>query len=215
MYRKFGKRLLDLCISIPALILLLPLFVVVALIVKIMLASPVLFRHQRPGLNEKLFYVLKFRTMTNAVGVDGNLLPDSKRLTNTGKFIRKLSLDELPQLWNVVAGKMSLVGPRPLFTAYLPYYSERERKRHLVRPGITGLAQVSGRNNLKWDDRLELDVQYVENLSFSMDMMILLKTFLQVLISRNVVVVPGTIVEPLNVVRQRQRPAKSNNSKKT
>ena len=205
MYRKFGKRLLDLCISIPALILMSPLFIVVALIVKIMLASPVLFHHQRPGLNEKLFFLLKFRTMTNASDADGNLLPDSKRLTRTGKFIRKLSMDELPQLWNVVVGKMSLVGPRPLFIAYLPYYSERERKRHLVRPGITGLAQVSGRNNLEWNDRLELDVQYVENLSFSMDMIILLKTFLQALTSRNVVVTPGTIVEPLNVVRQRQK----------
>jgi lipopolysaccharide/colanic/teichoic acid biosynthesis glycosyltransferase len=204
MYRKFGKRLFDLLLVVPMLILLSPLLVLVALTVRVFMGTPVLFRHERPGLQGRTFTVLKYRTMSEAVDEKGNLLPDRDRLTPIGKLIRKLSLDELPQLWNVVRGDMSLVGPRPLFTAYLPYYSQREQKRHLVRPGITGLAQVSGRNKVDWDSRLELDVQYIENLSFKLDMSTLFKTFFQLIRSKDVLVTPGTAVEPLNVVRERQ-----------
>jgi sugar transferase EpsL len=204
MYRKFGKRVFDLLVAIPVLILLLPLLAMVALTVRIFMGPSVLFRHERPGLHGQLFILLKYRTMSLATDEKGNLLPDRERLTPVGKLIRKLSLDELPQLWNVVRGDMSLVGPRPLFTAYLPYYSQREQKRHLVRPGITGLAQVSGRNKVDWDRRLELDVQYIENLSFRLDMSILFRTFCQFVRSKDVLVTPGTAVEPLNVVRGRQ-----------
>ena len=205
MYRKFGKRLLDLIITVPAVIILLPVIGAVALYVRLKMGSPIVFRHERPGLNENLFHAYKFRTMTDACDPDGNLLPDKDRLTKAGKFIRKLSLDELPQLWNVLKGDMSLVGPRPLFTDYLPYYTERERTRHSVRPGITGLAQVSGRNKVDWNDRLALDVQYVENLSFAMDISILIRTFFQALRSKDVLVTPGTAVQPLHIVRKQQQ----------
>ena len=209
MYRKSGKRLLDLIITIPALIILSPVIAAVALYIRLKMGAPVIFRHQRPGLNEKLFYAYKFRTMTDAHDADGNLLPDKDRLTKTGKFIRKLSLDELPQLWNVLKGNMSLVGPRPLFTDYLPYYTEKERTRHSVRPGITGLAQTSGRNKVDWNDRLALDVEYVENLSFALDISILIKTFFQAVRSKDVLVTPGTAVQPLHIVRQQRQRAPS------
>ncbi|MBN1795540.1 MAG: sugar transferase [Sedimentisphaerales bacterium] len=210
IYRKFGKRLLDIVIALPALIILLPVIAVTAVIVRIKMGSPVVFRHLRPGKDEKLFYVYKFRTMTDAKDAEGRLLPDKERLTATGKAIRRLSLDELPQLWNVLKGNMSLVGPRPLFTDYLPYYTQREKKRHGVRPGITGLAQTSGRNKVNWDERLELDVQYVENLSFLLDMKILTKTFWQTIRSEGVLVTPGTAVDPLHIVRQNQNISSDN-----
>jgi len=207
MYRKFGKRLLDLVITIPALIIFSPVIGAVALYIRLKMGTPVIFRHQRPGLNENLFYAYKFRTMTDARDPDGNLLPDKDRLTRTGKFIRKLSLDELPQLWNVLKSDMSLVGPRPLFTDYLPYYTEKERTRHSVRPGITGLAQISGRNKVDWNYRLALDVQYVENLSFALDLSILVRTFFQAVRSKDVLVTPGTAVQPLHIVRKQQQAA--------
>ncbi len=204
MYRTLLKRVLDLALVIPALILLAPLFVALALLVRLKLGSPVLFRQQRPGLHGKPFQLLKFRSMTDARDAQGILLPDIDRLCLVGRFLRKTSLDELPQLWNVLKGEMSLVGPRPLLMEYLPCYTEREQRRHLVRPGITGLAQINGRNLLQWDSRLELDVQYFEQLSLKLDISIIFKTIWKVLKRSDVTEVPGTVRELLTVHRQRR-----------
>lgn len=176
VYRKFFKRLLDIMLSGIALLLLSPLILVLILIVRCKLGSPVFFKQERPGLHEKTFTLKKFRTMTDKKDETGQLLPDSMRLTKFGKFLRSSSLDELPELWNIFVGDMSLIGPRPLLVSYLPYYSERERLRHTVRPGLTGLAQVSGRNFLQWDKRLEKDVEYVEHITFLGDLKILAMT---------------------------------------
>jgi lipopolysaccharide/colanic/teichoic acid biosynthesis glycosyltransferase len=163
----------------------------------------------RPGLQEKPFVIFKFRTMTNARDMDGKLLPDDQRLTSLGSFLRKTSIDELPELINVLKGDMSIVGPRPLFMEYLSYYTNREHLRHSVRPGITGLSQVNGRNYLPWDERLEMDVRYVEKMSFLLDIKIIFKTFFQVLKAKNVAVLPGSIGVPLSVYRQRLKEKKS------
>jgi len=179
-----GKRLLDVCAASFGLILLAPVFVLVALAVRLTSGRPVIFRQRRPGFAERPFEIFKFRTLTEARDERGELLPDSQRLTRLGRFLRRSSLDELPELWNVLRGDMSLVGPRPLLMQYLPYFTARERLRFSVRPGITGLAQVSGRNLLGWDERLEMDVQYVEGLSFSADMRILWRTAAAVLAGR-------------------------------
>ena len=176
VYRKFFKRLLDIMLSGIALLLLSPLILVLILVVRCKLGSPVFFKQERPGLNEKIFTLKKFRTMTDKKDETGQLLPDSMRLTKFGKFLRSSSLDELPELWNIFVGDMSLIGPRPLLVSYLPYYSDRERLRHTVRPGLTGLAQVSGRNFLQWDKRLEKDVEYVEHITFLGDLKILAMT---------------------------------------
>ena len=176
VYRNFFKRLLDIIISGMALILLSPLILLLILLVRCKLGSPVFFKQERPGLNEKIFTLKKFRTMTDKRDEMGQLLPDSLRLTKFGKFLRSSSLDELPELWNIFVGDMSLIGPRPLLVSYLPYYTERERLRHSVRPGLTGLAQVSGRNFLQWDKRLEKDVEYVEHITFLKDLRILALT---------------------------------------
>jgi lipopolysaccharide/colanic/teichoic acid biosynthesis glycosyltransferase len=177
LYRKYIKRLLDILFSLLLLIGLSPLYLLIAVLVRVKLGSPVFFGQRRPGLHEKVFTLHKFRSMTNETDEAGNLLPDIKRLTRFGLFLRKTSLDELPEIFNVLKGEMSFIGPRPLLTEYLPYYTEREKLRHTVRPGITGLAQVSGRNLLSWDARLEKDAEYVESLSFPLDLMILFKTF--------------------------------------
>jgi sugar transferase EpsL len=174
------KRLFDFFTALFLIILFIPIILCVALLVKIYLGSPILFKQLRPGLNAKPFYIYKFRTMTNEKDEQGNLLPEEKRVTRFGNLLRKYSLDELPQLFNVIKGDLSLVGPRPLFTKYLPYYTDREMKRHSVKPGITGLSQISGRNLLGWDERLELDVKYVEERSFWLDMKILLITVIKV-----------------------------------
>jgi len=183
-----GKRLLDLTCSIVALLIFAPLILVVALLVALRMGRPVLFRQVRPGYKEKPFAILKFRTMKNAVDAKGNPLPDRDRLTPLGRFLRGTSLDELPGLLNVVKGDMSLVGPRPLLVEYGPYYSDRERTRFTVRPGVTGWAQVNGRNDLPWDQRLEHDAWYVENCSFALDLKILLLTVVKVLKRSNVIV---------------------------
>lgn len=175
------KRLFDLSASAVGLTVLSPVLAAVALAVRVKLGRPVFFRQVRPGFEGQPFTMLKFRTMVDARGSDGELLPDAERFTPFGRALRHSSLDELPQLWNVVRGDMSLVGPRPLFMHYLPYYSEREHKRHNVRPGITGLSQVSGRNMLTWEERLEMDVKYAENVSFVLDVEILVKTVLKVI----------------------------------
>ena len=177
MYGRWIKRLLDIVLALCILVALSPLYLVVALVVYFRLGSPVLFRQERPGLHEKVFAMYKFRSMTDARDEQGNLLPDIVRLTPLGKFLRKTSLDELPELFNVLRGDMSFIGPRPLLKEYLPYYTEEERLRHSVRPGITGLAQVNGRNLLNWDKRLALDVEYAKNLSFAMDVSVFFKTF--------------------------------------
>ena len=175
-YRKFGKRALDIFLSGCAILVLSPVLLIVAILVRTKLGSPVLFHQERPGRNEKIFTLCKFRTMTDERDGEGNLLPDSERLTSFGKFLRASSLDELPEFFNILKGDMSFIGPRPLLVSYLPYYTKEEALRHTVRPGLTGLAQVCGRNFLDWDRRLEKDVEYVKGLSFSMDCRVLALT---------------------------------------
>ena len=176
------KRLLDIIIASIALILLSPLYAFVAYKVKKNLGSPVLFRQVRPGLHGKPFEMIKFRTMKDAVDEQGNPLPDSERLTPFGKMLRSSSLDEMPELWNVIKGDMSIVGPRPLLMEYLPLYNQEQAKRHLVRPGMTGHAQVNGRNAISWEEKFKLDTWYVDNQSLWLDIKILAKTVKQVLI---------------------------------
>jgi lipopolysaccharide/colanic/teichoic acid biosynthesis glycosyltransferase len=165
------------------------------------------FFQQRPGKNGKIFTIIKLKTMNNKKDSKGNLLPDEKRLTKVGGFIRKTSLDEIPQLINVLKGDMSLIGPRPLVIRYLPFYTDKERLRHTVRPGITGLAQVNGRNTIKWDERLALDVDYVENLSFKQDLNIFYKTVLKVIVSENIINNPKSIMEDLDEERKNRNTA--------
>jgi len=181
-----GKRLLDLAVSCPALVLLAPVMAAAALLVRICMGRPVLFRQLRPGLHGRPFTCLKFRTMTDEREPDGKLKPDAQRLTVIGRVLRKTSLDELPQLWNVVRGEMSLVGPRPLLMAYLPNYSPEQQRRHDLLPGITGWAQVNGRNAVTFGDRLKLDVWYVDNWSLWLDIKIFAETLIAVIHSRGV-----------------------------
>lgn len=173
MYRNCIKRCLDFLLSLCAIIILSPLLLVLCLLVRIKLGSPVLFCQERPGRNEKIFKLYKFRSMTDERDEKGELLPDEIRLTGFGKLLRSTSLDELPELFNILKGDMSLIGPRPLLVRYLPWYTEEERHRHDVRPGLTGLAQVNGRNALGWEDRFRYDLMYVNHLTFWMDLKIL------------------------------------------
>ncbi|WP_239745292.1 sugar transferase [Mammaliicoccus sp. F-M27] len=175
------KKLFDVSVSSSLLILSSPLILGASVIISKKMGNPVLFKQTRPGKDEKPFEILKFRTMTDERDGNGNLLPDEERMTKTGDFIRKTSIDELPQLINVLKGDLSLVGPRPLLMEYLPLYTEEQRKRHLVKPGITGWAQINGRNAISWEDKFKLDVWYVENQSFTLDMYILYKTFYNVI----------------------------------
>ena len=181
MYKNFFKRLLDIIISLIFILCFWWLYVVIAILVRIKLGSPILFKQDRPGLNEKIFKMYKFRTMTDAKDSLGNLLTDAERLTKFGKFLRSTSLDEIPELWNVIKGEMSLVGPRPLLVSYLGKYNDYEKRRHEVRPGITGWAQVNGRNNTTWEERFKNDIYYVEKISFQLDLKIIAKTFFKVL----------------------------------
>lgn len=176
MYKRFVKRCLDFLLSLAALIILSPVLLLVAILVRCKLGSPILFKQKRPGLHEKIFCMYKFRTMTDAKDADGNLLPDEVRLTKFGKLLRSTSLDELPELFNILKGDMAIVGPRPLLVQYLSRYNERQHHRHDVRPGFTGLAQVNGRNSISWQEKFEWDVKYVENVSFLMDLRIIAKT---------------------------------------
>lgn len=176
MYKHFFKRLFDFILSLTAIIVLSPVYIIVAVLVRIKLGSPILFTQDRPGKDEKIFKMYKFRTMTSDIDEQGNLLPDEVRLTKFGKALRSTSLDELPELFNILKGDMSIVGPRPLLISYLPYYNEVEKHRHDVRPGLTGLAQVSGRNYIAWDDRFAKDVEYVEKQSLFLDIKIILNT---------------------------------------
>lgn len=176
MYAKYFKRMLDFILSLIALIILSPVLLIVAILVRIKLGSPIIFKQQRPGKNEKIFTLYKFRTMTDKKDENGNLLPDSERLTKFGKLLRSTSLDELPELINILKGDMAIVGPRPLLVEYLPYYTEEEKHRHDVRPGLTGLAQVNGRNSISWEEKFKYDVQYVKKITFLGDLKIILKT---------------------------------------
>lgn len=191
MYKNFFKRLIDFCVAFTALLIIWPVLLVITIWLHFAnKGAGSFFFQERPGKNEKIFKVIKFKSMTDERDANGNLLPNEKRLTKVGAFIRKTSIDELPQLINVLKGDMALIGPRPLLVEYLPYYTERERLRHTVRPGITGWAQVNGRNHVKWDDRLALDVYYVEQMCFAMDCRVIIKTIKNVLMRKDIVVVP-------------------------
>jgi len=181
VYAKVFKRLVDVILSGCALIVLSPVLLITAVLVRTKLGSPVIFCQERPGKNEKIFKLYKFRSMTDARDENGDLLPDEVRLTKFGKLLRSTSLDELPELWNIFKGDMSIVGPRPLLVKYLPLYNERQKHRHDVTPGLTGWAQVNGRNTLSWEDKFELDVWYTENISFILDMKIIFMTAMKVL----------------------------------
>lgn len=204
MYRQV-KRGFDIAGAVLMLVLFSPVMAIVALLIRVKLGSPVLFKQQRPGKGERPFYIYKFRTMAELYDAEGQPLSDDKRYVKFGGFIRKLSLDELPQLVNVLKGEMSLIGPRPLLMRYSPYYSEQERQRFTVRPGITGLAQVSGRNNSEWKERLTYDVTYVEKLSLKMDALILCKTVLKVIRQDGVVANPSQHSLPLDEYRMNKQ----------
>ncbi len=182
LYEKFVKRPMDFIISLTALILFSPILVIIAILVRVKLGSPVLFKQERPGKNEKIFKLYKFRSMNNKRDEHGNLLSDDIRLTKFGRALRATSLDELPELINILKGDMALIGPRPLLKEYLPYYLENERRRHDIRPGLTGWAQVNGRNAIKsWEERFEYDIEYVDHVTFLMDLKVLLFTLYKVL----------------------------------
>lgn len=180
-YQRYGKRVIDLCLSLVLLILFWWVLAIVAILVRVKLGSPVLFRQPRPGRNEKVFNLYKFRTMTDERDADGNLLPDEQRLTKFGSVLRSTSLDELPEVFNIVRGDMSIIGPRPLLVKHLPRYSAEQRRRHEARPGLTGLAQVNGRNSISWDEKFLYDVEYVDNVSLGLDASIFLRTILATL----------------------------------
>ena len=198
MYAKYIKRILDFILSLIALIVLSPVLLVVAILVRIKLGSPIIFKQQRPGKDEKIFTLYKFRTMTDKKDENGELLPNDQRLTKFGDFLRKTSLDELPEIFLILTGKMSFIGPRPLHVEYLQYYNEEQRKRHNVRPGLTGWAQVNGRNSITWTEKFKLDVYYVENVSFLLDLKIIFLTIKQVICRKNIYSKECKIVERFN-----------------
>lgn len=181
IYKRFIKRPMDIVLSLLAIIILSPVLLIVALLVRVKLGSPVIFKQNRPGLNEKIFTLYKFRTMTDEKDENGELLPNDIRLTKLGRILRATSLDELPELFNILKGDMSIIGPRPLLIEYLPLYNENQKHRHDVRPGLSGLAQVNGRNAISWEEKFDYDIEYVENLTFLLDLKIILKTFFKVL----------------------------------
>lgn len=202
MYAKFWKRTLDFVLSLTALVLLSPVLLVLTISGAIIMRGNPFFTQIRPGKNEKMFKLVKFRSMSNRKDKDGNLLPDEKRLTRYGKFIRTTSLDELPELWNILKGEMSIVGPRPLLVEYLPYYTEEERHRHDVRPGLTGLAQVNGRNAISsWEERFAYDLEYVRGCTLKMDIDVLIKTVYKVLKRSDILVGNAIPVGRLDTAR--------------
>ena len=196
IYGKFLKRPMDFILSLLAIVILSPVLIMVSLLVRGKLGSPVLFKQERPGLNEVLFNMYKFRTMTDATDENGELLPDSVRLTKFGRMLRATSLDELPELFNILRGDMSIVGPRPLLAQYLPLYSDHQKRRHEVKPGLSGLAQVNGRNAISWEDKFNLDVEYVENVSFIGDWEIILLTIKKVFVKEGITSATSVTVEP-------------------
>ncbi|CAK7035884.1 MAG: Undecaprenyl phosphate N,N'-diacetylbacillosamine 1-phosphate transferase [Eubacterium sp.] len=186
IYQKYIKRILDITLSGAAIIVLSPVMGVTAILVKKKLGSPVIFKQKRPGKDEKIFTMYKFRTMTDARDEKGKLLPDSVRLTTFGKMLRSTSLDELPELFNIFKGDMSVVGPRPLLVQYLPLYNEKQKRRHEVRPGLSGLAQVNGRNAITWEQKFDYDVEYVKKVSFALDVRIVIKTMIKAFRQENI-----------------------------
>jgi len=203
MYRKYFKRLFDVLGAIVILIVAAPILFVVIIVLLFINHGKPFFIQKRPGKDQKEFSILKFKTMNDKKDASGNLLSDEKRLTSIGSVLRKTSLDELPQLVNILKGNMSFIGPRPLLKRYLLYYTEEEQVRHTVRPGITGLAQISGRNILNWDDRLRKDIEYVENLNFGLDFKIFIKTIQKVITSKDVVVNPNSVIQDLDAIRSK------------
>lgn len=186
IYKKFIKRPMDFILSLIAIIVLSPVLLIVAILVRINLGSPVLFKQKRPGINEKIFKMYKFKTMTDEKDEAGELLPDSVRLKRFGRFLRSTSLDELPELFNILKGDMSIIGPRPLLVQYLPLYNDHQKRRHEVRPGLSGLAQVNGRNAISWEDKFNLDVEYVDNVSFFSDWKIIFLTIKKVFVKEGI-----------------------------
>ena len=209
VYERFFKRPLDIICALLALTVFWWLYVIVAVLVRIKLGSPVIFKQARPGKNEKIFNLYKFRTMTDERDENGNLLPDEVRLTKFGRFLRKTSLDELPEAINILKGDMSVVGPRPLLISYLPYYTNEEKHRHDVRPGLSGWAQIQGRNFVGWNKRLTLDVEYVNKITFARDVSIVFNTFLQALKRENIAVNTSAIESNLAEERQRKQEQES------
>ena len=206
IYAKYIKRSIDLVVTTIGLICISPIFLIVCVLVRIKLGSPIFFKQKRTGKDEKTFEMIKFRTMTDARDENGQLLPDTERFTKFGNFLRNSSLDELPELLNVIKGDMSLIGPRPLYPFYLPYYTEKESLRHSVRGGITGLAQVNGRALLRWNDRFEKDVEYISNITFWGDIKILWMTFYKVFKQDDIGIPSVTGEGGLHIVREAQRP---------
>jgi Sugar transferases involved in lipopolysaccharide synthesis len=202
MYGKRIKRILDIVLSGLALIFLSPIMLITAILVKIKLGKPIIFMQERPGKGEKSFKLIKFRTMNVEKNKDGNLLTDEERLTGFGRFLRATSLDELPEFVNILKGDMSIVGPRPLLMKYLPFYKDEERVRHSVRPGLTGLAQINGRNNVDWDERLKYDIKYVENITFIRDVKIIIRTIGKVLGRRDIASGKQLIIQDLDKERE-------------
>lgn len=203
IYEKYIKRLIDIVCSLAALLVFWWLLLILAILVRVKLGSPILFKQARPGKDEKIFYLYKFRTMTDERDESGNLLPDDERLTKFGRMLRSTSLDELPEIFNILKGDMSLVGPRPLLVEYLPYYTEEERHRHDVRPGLSGWAQVNGRNAItSWEDRFEKDLYYVNNCSFLMDCKIIWKTIYKVVKHSDILVGKQITAGRLDVARK-------------
>ena len=208
MYKLYFKRIFDVTLSLTGLICLSPVLLVLYVLVRVKLGSPVFFRQLRIGKNDKPFMMIKFRTMTDTRGEDGELLPDTERFTKFGDFLRRSSLDELPELFNVLKGDMSLIGPRPLYPIYLPYYTREEERRHSVRGGITGLAQINGRALCRWKERFAYDVQYVDTLSFTNDVKILWRTFFKVAAEDDIGTPSVTDEGGLHIIRQVQQPEK-------
>lgn len=196
IYRRFIKRPMDFMLSLIAIIVLSPILLVVAILVRTKLGSPVLFKQKRPGLNEEIFLMYKFRTMTDERDDKGDLLPDSVRLKKFGRLLRSTSLDELPELFNILKGDMSIIGPRPLLVQYLPLYNNHQKRRHEVRPGLSGLAQVSGRNAISWEDKFNLDVEYVDNVSFIEDWKIIFLTIKKVFVREGINSETAATIEP-------------------
>nr|WP_083258646.1 sugar transferase [Cellulosilyticum sp. I15G10I2] len=196
LYRRFLKRPMDFILSLMAIIFLSPVFITVGVLVRVKLGSPVLFKQKRPGLNEKIFTMYKFRTMTDEKNKNGELLPDSVRLTKFGSMLRSTSLDELPELFNILKGDMSIVGPRPLLVQYLELYNEHQKRRHEVRPGLSGHAQVNGRNAISWEDKFNLDVEYIDNISFIRDWKIIFFTIKKVFVKEGISSDTSVTMEP-------------------
>lgn len=212
-YEKYMKRLVDICCALAAIIVFGWLYILVAILVRVKLGSPVIFKQPRPGKDEKIFNLYKFRTMTEETDENGELLPDEVRLTRFGRLLRSTSLDELPEAFNILKGDMSVIGPRPLLVHYLPYYTEEEHHRHDVRPGLSGLAQVRGRNYVKWEQKFEMDLWYVNHISFLTDVKIVLESVLVMLKRENVetasyIIHDGVLYQPLDVERKDRVPVR-------